>query len=376
MPRSSTSSSEPGFSAAPARCSASCTLQGLPRPGKAFALTVALCVVIRIGFALFADRLERIPSQGCYDRFVALERQLVREPRAQPRVLVLGNSVARYAVDETLLARELGVPRGQVVNLGVENGRPYEAMQYLLRNRQLLNSTEIVVYVLELGQLDVFGRINTLDRLYHLADPVERLRADRWRDRLAMLGDWLWPCHSQRRGPLVWLDALGGQTHYPSNITELRPGWSPKRLATAGRAQDAAGASVDVTSCRWKGRHPSASTMRHLRELVTLLRGRGIDVVMVSGPLQPQYREAFVKDPILSASLRRHEEMMREFGLSCVVLHDDRVVRAAGLTEPGDFLDENHLTPQGATKLTRFLAFRLTLAMRERHGVMQASVRP
>src|SRR6476660_2782421 len=91
------------------------TLAALPRPTRAFALTVALCAGVRLLLGVMSDRLDLIPAPATKTRLVSLEQNLIRKARASPKILLMGSSLTRYGLLEDRIAAAAGINTDETI---------------------------------------------------------------------------------------------------------------------------------------------------------------------------------------------------------------------------------------------------------------------
>jgi hypothetical protein len=126
-------------------------------------------------------------------------------------------------------------------------------------------------------------------------------------------------------------------------------GWcdAPKEWAAPGLTADAAQQMINGNHSNMHDEHVPSNTAI-LEQLLSMLRARGINVVIVVMPTSPAYRHA-----MLPATWERAKAIVQGLGSK----YGDRYLTFEGeprLTEE-DFNDVNHLNSRGAARFSEFL---------------------
>jgi hypothetical protein len=96
----------------------------------------------------------RLVPESHINSFLAIE-ELIIAKNPQPSILIFGNSRARGAFLPTQMEEEMGLQRGQVLNLAMGGQRPIHALKMYQRNREILARADIVIIELDSWQFGV-----------------------------------------------------------------------------------------------------------------------------------------------------------------------------------------------------------------------------
>lgn len=335
------------------------TLTAWPRPTRAFALTIALCAALRIALGLMADRLDLIPAPATKTRLLTLEQRLIRQPRSSPRILLIGSSLTRYGLLEDRIADASKLPRGEVINLGVENGSSWDALVLLRRNPRLSEAVSLVIYGVEPGQINAEGRARWMDHFYRFSTLREKWEVDRWTDRGLLLSDWAWPWHSERRDVIAWAQCAMGQL--PQAADELlRPAWEPRSFAKLRSRKTHFEHSPSPDEIIGMNDATSPLYKRLLEELVSYWRDRRVRVLLVTMPTSEVYTRAVLDRAELRAGVQKFDDILASLSGPDVEIERCFARPDLKLDDREDFMDYTHLTPRGADRLTRVVIDALT----------------
>jgi len=332
------------------------TLAGLPRPTRSLWLTLVICVAFRCVLFIEADALESIPAPAMNRRYEYLERVHIRAAKSAPKILLMGNSLIRSGLLEEQIAQDAGLEPGEVLNLGLISGRPWEATLFLRRNPDLAKNVQLVVYNIGRHQIDRVNAIKHIDRFYRYGTLDEKLAADGWDNRAKLLLDHFWPCISERRTLATWLVGLmgNGEDDFAFDSERPRPAWEGNFRSAWQRAKAKAdrrpppSAFVEDTSL-------SLQHEQILRDFVNYWRDRGIRLVLVSTPVRRTWLDAMLESPQARQRWLSFDEQIKAMTGGNVAYYPWYTANQCGLDDPDDFLDTSHLTPEGARKLTAAL---------------------
>lgn len=181
------------------------TLCITPRPSGAVLIAVAACVAVRVALA-FAVHDGRawpfsLPAKSDAMREI---RYRVHGPEA-PTVLLMGTS-RLIDVSAACVARELSIPREEVVNFSHLGNSFWRNLALLRRNPGLAESAR-AVYV-DVSPFQVNNEdICSDEQFLRYATPAERLAVRNGRQRTIAMVDLAVPLWSERRTPPQWLHA-------------------------------------------------------------------------------------------------------------------------------------------------------------------------
>jgi hypothetical protein len=142
-------------------------------------LSAVICIglfEILLGRTDFAWKM--VPGSHI-DSFLALEETIIQK-HPMPTILIFGSSRARGAFLPTLMEEQMGLQRGEVLNLGLGSGRPIHALKIYQQNRDILAQADIVIIEVESWQFALTIPPNELDLYRYVAG---------WSDVLAYKGE-------------------------------------------------------------------------------------------------------------------------------------------------------------------------------------------
>ncbi len=346
------------------------TLTGLPRVTASLVLTLAVCAAFRLALYAASDRLDRIPSPAIFQRYVELEDQVIRRAETRPKIVLMGNSMARYGLMEDQIATAAGLAPDEVVNLSIEAGQPWDALVFARRNPDFFSDVRLVVYNVGLSELQERSVKRRLDHFYRFSTLREKLTVDRWSDRALMTLDWIWPYHSDRRDLVTWGLGLRGESDHVRPEAP-RPAWEPARMATLQSRWLPVVSAADTDSLPRVAVDPEAIAAewpegtsrfqtRMLEELVRQWHQAGARVLLLGMPGATIVHQARYGHRAGQTCLAQFDAAISAMTGSDVAYVHWRHGTEAGLNDAADFMDECHLTPQGARKLTDAVIARLS----------------
>lgn len=312
---------------------------------KAALLAIALLLGVEFGVARADWIWGWVPhsESGVVD---ALENQVIAEVEVAPKVVLYGSSRVRDAVGPRQLEQEMGLAEGEVLNLGLTHGTPFDALTLYERNREVLSQADVAVFGVEPWQFDkVDGEVN--ERVNRFAGLRHRY-AHEGSEQLGLLVGWVWRTY----------DAKPALRRFLKSLKKGRPDALP--LAEDGRIEWRDRATNRRAAKRSMGHYAKThyedydlSDRRSaiLTEFVELLEADGIEVVVLQIPVRAGYTKSAEK---------HYPEQLEAFLHQCEAFSGRPLVRFEpasdyGLTA-GDFYDYGHLRERGAERFTGALA--------------------
>lgn len=322
---------------------------GAVRKMMLFVLCCVVLLEIVLGRTEFAWRLVPRSALGM---LLETEEEIIR-PNPNPQVLVMGTSRANGAFLPTVMERELGLRRGEVLNLAIGEQIPFDMLSMYERNRATLSRASLVFLQVDPFQFAV--RQKGLGRLRKLASWSERM-AFSGRTRMGLVSDYFLQANAAL--PLVSLYAgswlLNGRA--PQRAGTDRYG----RLALEAIADDHNERIFNARTYRtWiSWFYPDFEYSRlfeqHFLRLVKLIKEDGGEVVIIIMPTVSDY-PTFVREAIGDGYDRFRSRMLQlaaETNAHCLLWDDHR---DAGLMFR-DFRDWGHLNTPGAEKWSSFIS--------------------
>ncbi len=165
------------------------------RPRTPWTLLGVLGVIVAIECGLRALPEDFIlPPFSRLGIFRWLEREVI--PKFEhPRIVFMGTSRIADGIAPQLLNEDLGLPRGSTLNLGLQGGTNYDALQFYQRNRETLRRAKLLVINIDewcFGSLSGagyrYGLTAPWNERWHYSQETELLqnegeRDDIWRKR-------------------------------------------------------------------------------------------------------------------------------------------------------------------------------------------------
>ncbi|MGQ9650541.1 MAG: hypothetical protein ACUVXJ_10560 [Phycisphaerae bacterium] len=346
------------------------TLTGLPRVTASLVLTLVLCAAFRVLLYAASDRLDRIPAPAIFQRYIELEDQVISRAKIRPKIVLMGNSMARYGLLEDQIAAAAGLAPAEVANLSVEAGQPWDALFFWRRNSEFFRDVQLVVYNVGFSELQERSVQRRLGHFYRFSTLPEKLTVDRWSDRVLMVLDWVWPFHSDRRDLVTWGLGFCGQSDYvqpepmrpawePSKMARLQGRWLPRIAGTDPAFMPVVSVDRESTPAQWP-EGTSQCQVGLLQQLVDQWRQAGIKVLLLAMPGATVIHRSRFGNQIAQTRLAQFEAAMSAMAGGDVAYLCWRDGAEAGLDDAADFMDECHLTPQGACKFTALIVSKLT----------------
>ncbi len=346
------------------------TLSRRPRITASLVLTVAVCAGVRLVLYAAADRLDRIPSPAVFHRYIELEDEQIRRSEVRPKIVLMGNSMARYGLLEDRIAAAAGLSTAEVVNLSLEGGQPWDALVFTRRNPEFFRDVRLLIFNVGLSELQERSVARRGNHYYRFSTLAEKLAADRWSDRALMTLDWVWPYHSDRRDLVTWLLGLRGESDYgygegprpawePARIARLQARWLAAVPAVGEQSLEVAAIDSKAVAAEWP-EGTSRFEVRVLDQLVNQWRQAGANVLLLGMPGATVVHQRRYGGTVGQTRLAQFDAVLGSMTDECVAYVRWRAGADAGLDDISDFMDECHLTPQGARKFTDMVIGRLT----------------
>ena len=361
---------------------------------RSLGLTLVVCLAFRLALLAVSDRLDHVPAPATDQRFLQLEQALIRGATTKPKIVLMGDSNIRYGLDEARIAAAAELRPGEVVNLGLEGGRAWDARVFLRRNPRFFDKVQLVILNVGLHQIRASSVAKRFAHFYRFSTLPEKLAADRLPDRAKLVADWIWPCYSERRNFVTWLLGLQGQSDCGNRPGHLRPAWEPRNMASllalkktarqssgqvgddppTGTSRDAQNRPAGSRSHTGFGRGSEAEgpgpaaeppTVSHLHEEILTAfiehwRQAGVRLLLIGTPNQTGYWEAHRRDSAAQACQEQFKAMIDLVTGEQVAYLRGEAGSEIGLDDQADFLDDSHLTPGGAAKMTAAVVDALT----------------
>lgn len=360
---------------------------GLRFPATALGV-VALLGLIELGLRVVPDPWLYSSSRSRLGVFTFFETDVIPKFE-QPLVVVLGTSRAQDAVVPRQLDEALGLPEFSTVNLGIQAGRPYDALRFYTDHRERMKQARLVLlfvdewhfssgwglgwrYVLEapLGErirLVPEGRMPELPKPADLSDAewAERerlLREDKRRQleelRTVVLTDWAF---SMRLKLGYVPSAIGinllklGKTkslEMTEDYQVLRP--EKERDRAWGPVQDDAAAFDERIHGFYERFDTHPVLTGHVEQLAKLVKEDGGRLVLIQMPNRRIHQEEVER--LYAPHYEQHVAALKDLGARLdVPVFVWRYPEACGLQEIS-YLDYGHMAREGSKQFTAFLA--------------------
>lgn len=284
---------------------------------------------------------------------------MVRSTKVKPKIILFGDSRMRSGVDAFLLERELGLKRGEVMNLALTAGTPWDAKLFLTRNPGLLDSARLVLYQPSDWQFN--ENFPPGNRVKRFATLKERTAYKKFETASELLADFfvqtiaakdVFKGHIRRLGSYVVKTLLRKRTQAPPLIDTLsgRIHW---RIKEEDVGPDTVDINLDISSF-YKDFKYSERVEDDLEKVIAAAKSKGVRVVFVDIP---------VRDVYMSEAISKYPRFYNEYnqkihGLSrlydVVFLGDSNTKTQAGIAE-NYFYDYGHLTLKGELEFTLWL---------------------
>jgi hypothetical protein len=316
-------------------------LTGLRPYGAIFA--IALLVAVEV----FVARGEMVWSfaQNSQPGIVDAMEHLVIDKAENPQIVVLGDSRDRDAIVPGVLARELGIPSSDVLNLSLTSGLPFDSLTLYRRNREHLSQAKLII----LGVDDFSLRpLTDTERVRRFATLRERWEHFEGETRASLIVGFIWRTFDANKaiGRLMKQVLLRPDRRVAIG-EDGRVVW---RDENAGFVDDA-----EQMAIAWYGKGEKAFNSWAVRELLDLAKEDGVPVLLYRAPLSEKFREH--RDRLQPHANQRFKDHLAQYADHPAVVgqlvNDDPA--AFGLS-PDDFFDYGHPRASGAEKTTKALA--------------------
>jgi hypothetical protein len=323
-------------------------------------LVGVLVILIGLEIGIFRQRwfwaAEPRSDVGIY---YALE-DMARSSKIRPKILIFGDSRMRSGVDAFLLEQELGLKRGEVVNLALTAGTPWDVKLFLARNPWLLDSARLILYQPSDWQFnEYFPPINRVKRFATLQD---RARYKDFGTASELVTDYFLQTAAAKEVFKGQVNSLGsrliktllGKYKKAPDLVDVRTGRIRWRVNEAETGPDSVDIEKDITSF-YKDFQYSARVEDDLKKTIEQAQGKGIRFVFVDIPV----RDIYVSEAVSKYPRHYNEYNQKIHALSrrynIVFLGDSDTKAMAGIAE-NYFYDYGHLALKGERAFTLWLA--------------------
>ncbi|MCC7407269.1 MAG: hypothetical protein IT442_04310 [Phycisphaeraceae bacterium] len=326
-------------------------LRGL-RPGGAL-FCLALLTVVEVGFARQEWLWSKFPKSpsGIID---VLEDKVIK-PAGDPVVIVLGNSRTRDAVIPIVMEQELGLERGEVLNLSVTAGEPFDSFVLYERNRDTMRKANLVVLAVEEWQLNDDRAIS--ERYRRFASLQDRLSYPDRQLKSSLVAGWLWRTFDARKplGRLAKEMVLSADRSAPIG-DDGRVVWrtddpelGEPEIELKADLERAYGGFV-------AGRMKQTTGYEYLRRVIKMASEDNVAVALVS----PPHRDAFIDllpDVRGAVADVAFQDVLTDLAAQGDNIEVSVITRASELDMPDTyFVDYGHMVKRGAEVYTEYLS--------------------
>ncbi len=345
----------------PAPPAASASIRRWIGPGALVALVV---------FGLGRLVLEPMRDAPHFDKrgmeaFGTTEEYLLRKNPNPVKVAFFGSSQSVWAMMVDEIAEKLGESQGNVRNLAVEGGTPFDMWNLLRRNEDKLTRLRVAIievnpFVLKQG-LDSDPRV-ALDISQH-GTLAERLMLAHREDRVFQTAEWLLPLQSVRRSLysafLNAVDPSPGFPPYPCPEQRMYPavGWKVDGKRHIKKERQTV--PPEVAAKRMVGSWRLSQLQDHaMRESMSWLAAHGVQVILHELPVHPDVIKAIRSNPEFEEGHRlflNYVDSLRPAPLGRSITPDPA---ECGITAE-QMADRTHLNELGALAYSRQLGTKL-----------------
>ncbi|GEM_PF-1127504 len=297
-------------------------------------------------------------SPGFIGQLGELKASFAQEEPEQIKVAIFGDSMSLDALRPDIMEEEAGLPRGTVFNFSLSGGSAFDMYKTYKSYESQLPALEHAIVVVNEHQINNAEAAKDIKFKFYanLNERLQVMNADNYGELL--LG-WAWKGYEMREVWIMMLDKYRHDRDHPDEPKQLReaipayPGgikpltWSPKTDKTYEHA-------VEVAD-RWFDPYVTDGVRTDaLGKLIRELSERGVEVTIVQIPRTPFFEQA------VSA---KYEEQRQEY-VDIVQRFADAhgaaftVMSNEGLDPETDFRDTNHVSTEGAEKVSREVARR------------------
>lgn len=294
--------------------------------------------------------------------YYVLEEQ-IQSSNTKPKIIVFGDSRARSGVFSYLLEQKSGLKRGEVINLSLTAGTPWDAKLFIKRNPQLMDSVLLVLYQPSDWQFN--ENFPPINRVRHFATLAERFSYERFSTKVELLSGFFIHAIAARevaKGHLRRLmnntvKLITGKYHPQPPLVDSITGRVMYRMDESEIGPDSVDVTDDLVSF-YRDFSYSNRVAGDIIDIITLTRQAGSEFVFIDIPTRMCYVEA-VKD-----SFNREYNEYRDSLTSLAsryeipIWGDSTTKVQAGITE-NLYYDYGHLTLEGMRRYSSWLAERM-----------------
>lgn len=297
-------------------------------------------------------------SPGFIGQMAELKASYAQEEPQQIKVAIFGDSMSLDALRPEIMEDEAGWRRGTVFNFSLSGGSAFDMYKTYKNYEERLPGLEHAIVVVNEHQINNAEAAKDIKFKFYanLNDRIQVMNADNYGELL--LG-WVWKGYEMREVWRMVLDKYRHDREYPEEPKQLRyeipvyPGgikpltWSPKTDKTYEHAEEVA--------ARWFDPYVTAGVRTDaLGKLIQELSERGVKVTIVQIPRTPFFEQA------VSAKYETQRQQYLGIVQGFADAHgaEFAVMSNEGLDPETDFRDTNHVSSQGAEKVSREIARR------------------
>jgi len=285
-------------------------------------------------------------------------RYLRSQEATRPRVLFFGSSRTMSCVDAETFARETGMPPRAVLNVARPDMELWETLVILRNAPSILDSVETVF----IEAIPVSFNDNAVHPRTHQRArcPAEFATWATWRERLRLsdpaLRYELLAGHvfslTYRRNLVRWVKigkAILTREPWAGDMSPPPFHADPEKAAILAR--DPVFQAVTVSRCHLRNYHFCKQTAMTMQELLTLLRRRGVNVVVLHPPAQKEYYDYVVSTPQRLTEFEKYRSFMSDLAEECQTICWEKV-EDCGLDD-SVLVDYGHFSRDGAIAFTK-----------------------
>lgn len=277
----------------------------------------------------------------------ALEQEVLHD--AEPKILLMGSSRVRDALAPRVVEKELGLEEGDVLNLGLTFGTPWDTIKIYERNRERLSSAKLAFFGVEPFQFNHYD--DDSERVSRLGTLHERLEYFHGHKRIRKTLGYFW--RALDAGPALdrfvksWWKGRPSPPISDDGRIDWRTPEDNVRAAHRDAARDARRYFRSWRTDRWR--------QHQLRHLIRMLEADGMEVVVFQVPARDEYW-----DYVYEHYVRRLEYYIRSVRRAASGYPQWWSWRA---TEEGyhhhSFYDYGHMRDHAAVRYSRRFARRI-----------------
>jgi hypothetical protein len=332
------------------------TLPGRPWPAKSF---LVVPVMVLLSVLLVESFCEAFRLRDPNSHLANVIRYLRSQENAPPRIVFFGSSRTHSCIDPNLFAQESGLACGQVLNLAQPSWGAWQALVILRHTEKSLAGVKTAFVELT---PDSFND-NALHPITHKpagnpeefdvwANYPERVQPRNPHTRTRLLAEYVLP-FEQRRSLIAWL-IISKQLllRQPGKGAIEPPDYYQNAERVALLAADPDFKAATISRYHLHDYQFSNREVTLFRELLAVLRARGVEVVIFHPPVRAAYYDYVAAEP-----QRQEFEKFRSFARD--LAREYRVIywetlEDCGLDESA-VVDYGHFSREGAARLTQRL---------------------